>query len=446
MIINRAMSALMLAIAIYLPSERGNAQTVREPLRIIITEGVIEPMPIALPTFATNLAADRSLARQLTEVIASDLAGTGLFRQIPPEAYISAPGGINERINFVNWKAINAQALVAGSLTTSADRMVVNFRLFDVFAESELGQGMSFEASQSSVRRVAHKIADTIYQRITGEAPYFDSRVAYISESGPKDGRRKQLAIMDYDGANLRPLTNQSTIVLAPRFSPDGSRIIYTSYETGVPNVYLIDIESGNRQSIIQSPNMAFAPRFSPNGSKVVLSLAVDGNTDIYEVEIGNRRISRLTNSSAIDTAPSFSPDGKWLVFESDRSGSQQIYVMRLERGAPQPRRISFGQGRYGTPVWSPTGDFIAFTKQHRGRFHIGVMRADGSEERLLTSSFLDEGPTWSPNGRTLMFFRETPGTDGGPSIYSVDIYGRNLRSVPTPQYGSDPAWSPQRN
>ncbi len=438
---------LTLALTLCVLGQQVHSQSESKPLRIVITEGVIEPMPLALPIFTTDLAADKTLARQLTEVVVNDLIGTGLFRRIPSEAYLSTITHFNENVRFADWKAINAQALMVGSVSsTGNDRMTVNFRLYDVFAEAELGKGMRFEAGQNSYRRIAHKIADTIYQRITGELPYFDSRVAFISESGAKGRRQKQLAIMDYDGANVRLLTDQSTIVLAPRFSPDGNRIIYTSYETGVPNVYLIDINSGTRQSILQSANMAFAPRYSPDGSKVVLSLAEGGNTDIYQVEIGSRQIARLTSSAAIDTAPSFSPDGKWLVFESDRSGTQQIYVMSLQRGSPKPRRISFGEGRYGTPVWSPTGDFIAFTKQYRGKFHIGVMRADGSEERILTSSFLDEGPTWSPNGRTLMFFRETPGAEGGPSIYSVDVYGRNLKRVPTPQFGSDPSWSAQRN
>ncbi len=438
-----ACMALMLAAAAFFSADRVTSQTSQERLRIVITEGVVEPMPIALPDFSAARPEDRELARRLTGVVVSDLTGTGLFRRIPQEAYISVPAGVDSRIRFSDWKAVNARALIAGSLQSAGSAVEVNFRLFDVFAEAELGKGVRFTAGAGNWRRVAHKIADSIYQRITGELPYFDSRVAFISESGPKGNRLKRLAIMDYDGANVRPLTDGSAIVLAPRFSPDGSLLIYTSYETGVPSVFLLNLRSGVEQSILQSAEMAFAPRFSPDGGKVVLSLTMGANTDIYEVEIGSRRIRRLTSSAAIDTAPSLSPDGKWLAFESDRSRTQQIYVMRVDGGTP--RRISFGEGRYGTPVWSPAGDYIAFTKQRRGRFHIGVMRADGSEERILTSSFLDEGPTWSPNGRVLMFSRETPGPSGGPSIYSVDLYGRNLRQVRTPQFGSDPAWSPLR-
>ncbi|MCY4007842.1 MAG: Tol-Pal system beta propeller repeat protein TolB [Rhodobacteraceae bacterium] len=439
----RIWTTVVLVATLVFAAEHVRAQEQRVPLRIVITEGVIEPMPIALPTFSVGNPGDRELASRITAVIVDDLTGTGLFRRISPDAYLSSDTGADSRIRFADWRAINAQALIAGSVVTANDVIEVNFRLFDVFAESEFGKGVRFTSDVGSWRRVAHKIADSIYQRITGELPYFDSQVAFISESGAKGNRIKQLAIMDYDGANARALTDGTDIVLAPRFSPDGGLLIYTSYETGTPSVYLLNLRTGARQAVLQNPDMAFAPRFFPDGGKVVLSLTIDGNTDIFEVELGSRKVRRLTSSAAIDTAPSVSPDGNWIAFESDRSRRQQIYIMRARDG--EPRRISFGEGRYGTPVWSPTGDYIAFTKQYRGRFHIGVMRADGSDERILTASFLDEGPTWSPNGRNLMFFREEPGELGGPSIYSVDVYGRNLRRINTPQFGSDPSWSPIR-
>ena len=345
-------------------------------------------------------------------------------------------------IRFPDWKAINAEGLVVGSVNVDDDgNLTVMFRIFDVFSESTFGDSLQFRAKAESWRRIGHKIADSIYSAITGERPYFDTRVAFISESGPKDNRAKRLAIMDYDGANLSYLTDGESIVLAPRFSPDGSKLIYTSYETGFPRVYLLDLATRRHSPIIETADMTFAPRFSPDGRWVLMSMTLQGNTDIYEVEVATRKARRLTRSNAIDTAPSYSPDGKWIVFESDRSLTPQVYVLRRESG--EPRRISFGQGRYGTPVWSPSGDYIAFTKQHSGRFHVGVMRADGSGERLLSTSFLDEGPTWAPNGRVLMFFRESPGEEGGPIVISVDVYGRNLKRVPTPGFASDPAWSP---
>lgn len=415
-----------------------NAQT--KPLRIEITQGVVEPMPFAVPNFVAENAAAGKWAQQLTEVLAADLTGTGLFREISKAAHISKVTNFNAPVLFADWKAINAQALITGSVSVSGNKLIVKFRLFDVFAQTALGDGLQFVATTQSWRRMSHKVADAVYSRLTGETGYFDSRVVYIAEEGPKNKRLKRLALMDYDGANVRYLSDANSIVLSPRFSPNSREIIYTSYETGSPRVFLMNVDTLKRRILGDQPSMAFAPRFSPNGKKVVMSLSERGNSDIFVVDVASGRKLQLTKSPAIDTAPSFSPDGSQIVFESDRGGGQQIYVMPAKGGAA--KRISFGSGRYGTPVWSPRGDMIAFTKLNKGRFHIGVMRVDGSRERLLTASFLDEGPTWSPNGRVLMFFRETAGANGAPSIYSVDVTGRNLRKVKTPTFGSDPAWS----
>ncbi|SNR25296.1 Tol-Pal system beta propeller repeat protein TolB [Puniceibacterium sediminis] len=413
------------------------------PLRITITEGVIEPIPYAVPSFVAESAAAQSYADQLSRVVAEDLTGTGLFREIPRDAHISNITSFQSPVQFPDWKAINAQALITGAVDVNGSgQLVVKFRVYDVFAGTELGDGMQFAGTADGVRRMAHKVADQVYARITGESGYFDSRVVFVSETGPKDQRAKRLAIMDYDGSNLQYLTDSRSIVLAPRFSPTGDRVLYTSYETGEPRVHVLNV--GDVQSRIlptQPGMMSFAPRFAPDGRNVVYSVTQGANTDIFRMDIGSGATSQLTTAPSIETGPSYSPDGSRLVFESDRSGTQQLYVMSANGGEPQ--RISFGAGRYGTPVWSPRGDLIAFTKQNAGRFHIGVMRVDGSEERLLTASFLDEGPTWAANGRVLMFMRETQGAQGASSLYSVDISGRNLKRVPTPQGASDPSWGP---
>ena len=413
------------------------------PLRIEITEGVIEPLPFAAPDFVSDNAAGSEMGRKIAEVVAADLTGTGLFREIQPDAFISRVTSFSSPVQYADWKAINAQALITGAVSVdSGGKLVVRFRLFDVFAGQELGQGLQLVGTQDGWRRMAHKVADQVYSRITGEAPYFDSRVVFVAESGPKDQRSKRLAIMDYDGANVSYLTDSSSIVLAPRFSPDGKRVLYTSYESGFPRIYVMNVGSVQRRVLeSQDGQMSFAPRFGPDGRTVVYSVSRGGNTDLYRMDIGTGASTRLTSAPSIETAPSFSPDGTRIVFESDRSGTPQLYIMPASGGEAQ--RISFGQGRYGTPVWSPRGDLIAFTKQSKGRFHIGVMRTDGSEERLLTASFLDEGPTWSPNGRVIMFTRETQGAQGSASLYSVDITGRNLRQVPTTTGASDPSWSP---
>ncbi|MHC0053343.1 Tol-Pal system beta propeller repeat protein TolB [Actibacterium sp. D379-3] len=413
------------------------------PLRIVIDEGVIEPLPFAVPDFVAETPQAAEYARNISRVIAADLAGTGLFREIPQEAFIARITSFDSPVQYADWKAINAQALVTGSVGMDAGgRLTVKFRLFDVYAQAPLGEGLQFGGTTDAWRRVAHKVADQVYSRITGEGGYFDSRVVYVSESGPKNDRRKRLGIMDYDGANLKYLTESSALVLAPRFSPTGDRVLYTSYESGFPRIYLMDVASVARRVLDdQAGTMTFAPRFAPDGRTVVFSLSRSGNTDIYALNLSTGQRTQLTSAPSIETGPSYSPDGRSIVFTSDRSGTPQLYVMPATGG--EPKRISFGQGRYSTPVWSPRGDMIAFTKQNQGRFHIGVMRTDGSEERLLTASFLDEGPTWAPNGRVIMFSRETSGAGGTSALYSVDISGRNLRRVPVQGGASDPAWSP---
>ena len=411
-----------------------------KPLMIEITQGIIKPMPIALSQFTAIGDTTPQYVDQITSVIMADLVGSGLFREIPRSAHVSANTNFNNPVKFSDWRVINVDALITGSVNIQGDKLILQFRLFDVFAQKPLAEGLQFQASIGNWRRMAHKISDAVYSRLTGEAAYFDSRVVYISEQGPKNARKKRLTIMDYDGANSRFLTDDNDIVLAPRFSPNNEEIVYTSYETGVPKVYLMNVDTLNKRVLDDQPGMTFAPRFSPDGRNVVMSLTDRGNTDIYSVVLESRRKTRLTSGPSIDTAPSFSPDGKQIVFESDRGGRQQIYIMSSSGG--DATRISFGKGSYGTPVWSPRGDMIAFTKISQGRFHIGVMRTDGSNERLLTASFLDEGPTWSPNGRVIMFFRESAGTNGAPEIFSVDVTGRNLKRVKTIQNGSDPSWS----
>lgn len=411
------------------------------PLRIEISEGVIEPLPFATPVFVAESVSVQQLAEDISAVVVADLVGSGQFREIPRNAHVSGITNFDSPVQFSDWKTINAQALITGAVSQrSGNQIAVKFRLFDVFAQSQLGEGLQFVGPKDDWRRMAHKVADAVFSRLTGESGYFDSRVVFVSEAGQKGKRRKRLALMDYDGSNVRYLTDGRSLVLAPRMSPDGREVLYTSYETGKPQIFRLNLSNMRRRALDDQPGMTFAPRYAPDGKTVLMSISEGGNTDIYSVSLANGARKRLTSSPSIETAPSYSPDGRRIVFESDRAGSQQLYIMSSSGG--EARRISFGNGRYGTPVWSPRGDLIAFTKIYKGRFHIGVMRIDGSEERLLSASFLDEGPTWSPNGRVLMFFRETRGASGAPAIYSVDISGRNLRRVPTPEYASDPSWS----
>ena len=416
-------------------------KTVAPQLDMTVNRGVIKPISLAVPSFIKESGANSIISRELAKVISNNLNGTGLFKSIPQTAYVSTPLSFNTPVQFSDWSIINADVLVVGSVGLKPDgRLEVKFRLWDVSQQKEIGKGKQYFTNSESWRRISHKISDTIYTRVTGEGAYFDSRVVFVSETGPKDNRTKRLAIMDQDGANFRLLKHPPSLVIAPRFSPTTNKIIFTGYETGKPRVYLMDLSSGEITSLPELQGMSFAPRFSADGSEIVLSMTENGNTDIFVSNLASGTKRRLTTNIAIDTAPSFSPDGNRIVFESDRGGGQQLYIIPSKGG--EAKRISFGEGRYATPVWSPRGDLIAFTKIKEGKFHIGVMRVDGTKERLLTTSFLDEGPAWAPNGRVLMFFRETPGKAGAPSIYSIDISGRNLRKIKTSSFASDPNWS----
>ena len=405
---------------------------------IDVNKGNVEPLPIAITDFQSN----DQLGAQISQIVAADLKRSGLFAPIDKSAFIEKIANPDAAPRFDDWKVINAQALVTGSVGREADgRIRAQYRLWDTFAGQQLS-GEQFFANNANTRRVAHIIADAIYERLTGEKGYFDTRVVFVDESGPKNSRKKRLAIMDQDGANVRYLSDGRSIVLTPRFSPNRQEITYMSYESGQPKVYLLQIETGQRELVGNFPGMTFAPRFSPDGQKVVMSLLRDdGNSNIYAMDLRSRSTTRLTDSTAIDTSPSYSPDGSQIVFTSDRgggSGRSQIYVMGADGSNPQ--RISFGDGVYSTPVWSPRGDLIAFTKQSGGQFQIGVMRPDGKGERILSAGFQQEGPTWAPNGRVLMFFRDG---NGGPKLVSVDLTGRNEQPIPTANFASDPAWSP---
>jgi TolB protein len=417
----------------------------RAELRIDITSGKIEPMPIAIPAFPGGSPSESEAGRDIAGVVSADLERSGLFRPIDPRSFIQNVSLGDMQPRFPDWRQINAQALVTGSVQTQGDgRLRVEFRLWDVLAEQQLA-GYGYTTTQQNWRRIAHIISDEIYKRITGEDGYFDTRIVYVAESGPAEKRVKRLSIMDQDGANNRFLTDGRALVLTPRFSPTAQEITYLSYGSGAPRVYLFNIDTGQQEVVGDFPGMTFAPRFSPDGNRVVLSRAENGTTNLYVLDLRTRRATRLSDSQAIDTSPCFSPDGSKIVFNSDRGGSQQLYVMNSDGSGV--KRISFGSGKYGTPVWSPRGDLIAFTKIEGGSFFIGVMRPDGSGERLLTRDFLVEGPTWAPNGRVLMYFRQSPtdsrGHGGSTRLFSIDLTGSNQREIVTSQDASDPAWSP---
>ncbi len=426
------------AAALLLPS-LADAQT-----KLQVTEGNFAPLPIAIPNFVPGSPSDTEVGVNVVQVITNNLKRSGLFAPIDQAAYIDRISDIDQAPQFQNWKTINAQALVTGRMTRQPDgRLKAEFRLWDVATGQQLA-GQQYYTSPEYWRRIAHIISDQIYERLTGEKGYFDSRVVFVDESGPAEHRIKRLALMDQDGANVRYLTRGTDLVLTPRFSPSTQEITYMEFGQGDPRVYLRNIETGQSEIVGNFPGMSFAPRFSPDGQRVIMSLQQGSNSNLFVMDLRSKSTTRLTDTPAIDTSPSYAPDGSRICFESDRGGRPQIYVMPAAGGPAQ--RISFSKddtnASYSTPVWSPRGDYIAFTKQGGGQFSIGIMKPDGSGERILTSGFHNEGPTFAPNGRVLMFFRD-PGGNSGPSLFTVDISGRNEQRVPTPGFASDPAWSP---
>ena len=421
-------------------------------LNIDITEGNLKPVPIAVTNPDSDTRAGMDMGVQIAEVIRANLERSGLFKSLSPDRFQTAETSINYKPVFPDWRVIRAEALLVSRVVMEgSSRIRYEARLWDVTSGEQL-TGVVVAGTPGQWRRIAHKIYDKIYENLTGETGYFDSRIVYIAESGPKTRRIKKLAIMDQDGANNKLLASRADLVLTPRFSPKvddtGARnsdpnlvIAYMSYEGAIPQVYLQDIQSGQRELLGNFPGMTFAPRFSPDGRSMVMSMMERKNSDLYLMDLTSKSTKRLTTSPAIDVSASFAPDSRNIVFSSDRGGSQQLYVMSAKGG--NAKRISFGDGRYSAPVWSPRGDKIAFVKNNKGKFGIGIMNTDGSSERMLTESFMDESPTWSPNGRVVIFSRQSRGQRGANELWSVDLTGRNLRQVPTTGGASDPAWSP---
>jgi len=406
-----------------------------------VDQGNIQPLPIAIEILGKD-ASGGDLGAQISKVVSADLDRSGYFAPLDPNAFIETALDVNVQPNWDNWKTINAQYLCSGRALVDADgRLQVDFRLWDIYSQKQL-IGKSLAATPENWRRVAHQIADLIYEQLTGQEGYFDTRIVFVAESGYRTARVKHLAIMDQDGANpsYLPVADGAKTVMTPRFSADSQEIAYMSLTADSARIYIYNLETGRQEAIGQVNGMAFAPRFSPDGTKLAYSVATGGATNIYVMDLRTRSSTRLTGGGAINTSPCFSADGSTIAFTSDRGGSPQIYLMNAD--GSNVRRISFGSGIFSTPVFSPQGDKIAFTRQAGGRFSIGVMNPDGSNMKLLTSSYLEEGPTWAPNGRYIMFFREAP--SGVSSLWTVEVSGRGERQVGYAGGASDPAWSPR--
>jgi TolB protein len=426
-------AAAALAVSLLAPALVAPA---RAELVIDVRRGNFQPIPIAIADFS----GEGDLGPRVSGIVANNLTRSGYFAPIDKASFPERPS-FDAPPNFAAWRGTGAQGLVTGRVTRDGSgRLKAEFRLWDLVAGQQLA-GQQYFTDPNAWRRVGHIISDAVYTKITGVGGFFDSRIAFVDESGPKENRRKRLAVMDQDGANVRYLTPGESLVVTPRYSPATQDIAFMSQASGQqPRVQVINLETGSRQVVGDFPQMSSSPRFSPDGRRIVMSLQDGANSNIFVMDLATKQSTRLTSSSAIDTSPSFSPDGREIVFESDRGGKQQVYVMGAD--GSNPHRISFGEGTYSQPAWSPRGDIIAFTKQKSSGFAIGVMKPDGSGERTLTEGYHNEGPTWAPNGQYIVLFRD-PGGQGGGKLHMIDITGKVDVPVPTPSFASDPTWSP---
>lgn len=426
--LSRRLAAMLLTVLALLMS----ANPAFAQLSVSVTEGHRRPMPIAIANF------DGPNGQAIAAAVRANLDRSGLFQVQDPAVFQQTDTDVNVTPRFPAWRAISSQALVVGRGRIQDSRLRVEFRMWDVSGESQM-LGLEFASTDENWRRIAHKVSDAIYRRLTGEDGYFDSRVVFVAESGPPLARIKRLAVMDQDGANPSFLSDGREMILNPRFNAQGQQIVYSALSQRGLKVWVLDIETGRREAVQGTGNMAYAPRFTPDGQSILFSSDTDGDSNIFIKNLRTGALRQLSNHPGIDTSPDMSPDGRDIIFTSDRGGSPQIY--RMNSDGSGSRRLTFGTGQYSTAVWSPKGDLIAFTRQSGGRFQIGVMNADGSGERTLTEAYLVEGPTWSPNGRVIMFQREA-GAGASPTLWSVDVSGSNLRQAPYSAASSDPAWS----
>ena len=413
-------------------------------LKVDIIAGDFRPIPIAIQDFEAP-AKLKKQATELRDVVVADLKSTGLFRIINKNAF---PENVrmDDMPNFANWSMVKAQVLVQAKLyEAEGGKYGLKYYVWDVAGKEQI-EAQDLQGSAKSARRLAHIMADGIYERLTGEHGYFDTQIVFIGQSGDIRSPTKRLAIMDSDGYGMRFMSDDRVMVMSPHFSPNMRTIVFLSYRDDDPMVWTLNLNTGEQRRLGKFGGMTFAPRFSPDGTRIALTLAKNGTTNLYEYDIEDKTLRQLTSGDYIDTSPSYSPDGKKLAFNSNRSGSQQLHILDLE--TMKDKRLSFGNGRYATPAWGPRGDFIAFTKIVDETFYIGIMTPAGKNERILASGWFMEAPSWAPGGRRVVYYETEKMPDGKgrqSHIRSVDIMGQNDYEIKLPDglSGLEPTWSP---
>ena len=416
-------------------------------INIKITRSTEAKLPIAIVPFGWGHGG-RPLPADIAAIVADDLARTGLFEPIPFDSLPSRPYR-HDQIDFKDWRLLGTDSLVIGNVTPSLDGgYVVEFQLYDVLRSRQV-VGFQLTAGHEVMRRVAHQIADRVYETLTGVRGSFDTRIAYVTEVAGDDGEtRYALVVADVDGHNEKVILDSPEPVMSPSWSPDGKKLAYVSFESPGsralprPRIFIQEIATGRRESVVSFPGINGAPAFSPDGRRLAMTLSKDGNPEVYVMDLRTERLRRITRNAAIDTEPSWSPDGRFLAFTSDRGGKPQIYRTPAEGGPLE--RLTF-EGSYNTrPVYSPDGARLALVHRDEGRYRIGLLDLENGALQVLTDSELDESPSFAPNGRMILYAT----SDGaGSALAAVSPDGRMHQRLAVQKGGiREPAWSPFRN
>ena len=399
-------------------------------LRIDIVGGGATQVPIAIAAFK----GEEAVPPGLTNIVTADLTRSGFFKIIDSGGVNPIPAEPAE-VQYPMWKARGADILVIGSVSPlSGGKWDVRFRLLDVGKQSQLA-GFAYEVTAQQLRSTAHKIADAIYEKLTGDAGVFSTKIAYIV----KKGTRFELQVADADGNGAQTILASNEPIISPAWSPDGTRLAYVSFESKKPIVYIQSLLTGTRTVAANFRGSNSAPAWSPDGRRLAVVLTKDGNSQIYLINADGGNVTRLTNTNTIDTEPSFAPDGQWIIFTSDRGGSPQIYRVPVSGGAPE--RLTF-EGTYNvSPHYAPDGKSFVFVQRNGGRFNVALQDFVSKQAQLLTENSVDESPSFAPNGRIVLYATEIRGRG---ILASVSSDGRVRQRFST-ESGDvrEPAWGP---
>ncbi len=405
-----------------------------QDLTIEITKGVEGALPVAVVPFGV----DGPIPQDLSAIVSADLQRSGRIDVVSSESYHDRPTDVSQ-VNFPEWRSRQVDNLVVGQVRTEADgRFTVQFQLVDVLQGTQT-MGYTFNVGGDELRRLAHRISDLVYERLTGERGAFDTRIAYIKATGQPGSTSYTLVVADSDGDEPQVILRSTEPLMSPAWSPDGNRLAYVSFENRKPEIIVQDVFTGERSTVASYPGINGAPAWSPDGRKLALTLSKDGSPSIYVHDLGTGSLTRLTHGNAIDTEPAWWPDGRSIVFTSDRGGSPQLY--RIDSNGGQPARQTFDGNYNARASISPDGEYVAMVHRSGNKFTISVMNAHTREARIITEGSLDESPSFAPNGRMIIY---ATSRGGRGVLKAVSVDGRVEQSLVSRDSDvRDPAWSP---